>query len=144
MIPLLPGVQSSTAALNAERVRLDVIAQNISNANTTRGLDGKPYQRQQVVFESALSQAQAGPGNDARLSGPRVSKIIKDTRPMRMVYEPGHPDADRATGMVQLPNVNMHEEMADLIAASRSFEANLAVLRTAKQMTQQTLTLGKR
>lgn len=143
MIHLVPGVQSTTAALNAERTRLDIIAQNIANANTTRGLDGKPYRRQQVVFEALLNQAQNPSSGDARLSGPRVGSIIKDTRPFRAEYEPGHRDAD-GNGIVQYPNVNVYEEMADLIAAGRTFEANLAVMRTAKQMTQQTFAIGKR
>lgn len=142
MINLLPGVQSTTAALTAERTRLDTIAQNIANANTTRGLDGKPYQRQQVVFESVLDRARSSNGLEPQMSGPRVSKIERDTRPLRSVYQPGHPDAK--DGMVQMPNVNIHEEMADLIAASRTFEANLAVLKTAKQMTIQALSIGKR
>lgn len=145
MLNLVPGVQSTSAALTAERTRLDVIAQNIANSNTTRGLDGKPYLRHQVVFEAALNQAQLGTAAESHLVGPRVSRISKDTtRPLRSVYDPGHPHADRGTGMVQLPNVNIHEEMADLIAAGRTFEANLAVLRTAKQMVTQTFSIGKR
>jgi flagellar basal-body rod protein FlgC len=144
MLNLVPGVQSTSAALTAERTRLDVIAQNIANANTTRSLDGKPYRRQQVVFENTLSQAQLDLDGQPRLNGPHVSRITPDTlRPLRSVYDPGHPDADR-TGMVQLPNVDIHEEMADMIAAGRTFEANLAVLKMAKQMTMQTLGIGKR
>jgi flagellar basal-body rod protein FlgC len=143
MINLLPGVQSTTAALTAERTRLDTIAQNIANVNTTRGLDGKPYQRQQVVFESVMDRARMSTGVEPQMSGPKVSKIEKDPRPPQSVYQPGHPDANRA-GMVQMPNVNVHEEMADLIAASRTFDANLAVLKTAKQMTMQALSIGKR
>ena len=144
MINLLPGVQSTTAALDAERTRLDTIAQNIANVNTTRGLDGKPYQRQQVVFESVLDRARLGSTTEPQMSGPRVSKIEKDNRPGRLVPAPGHPDANPATGLVQMPNVNVHEEMADLIAASRTFDANVAVLKTAKQMTMQALSIGKR
>lgn len=144
MINLLPGVQSSTAALTAERTRLDAIAQNIANANTTRSLDGKPYQRQQVVFESVLDRARNGGSTTPQMSGPRVARIERDARPPRMIPMPGHPDADPKTGMVQMPNVDVHTEMADLIAASRTFDANLAVLKTAKQMTMQALTIGKR
>jgi len=144
MLNLLPGVQSTTAALTAERTRLDVIAQNIANANTTRGLDGKPYQRQQVVFESVLERARFTNGVEPQMSGPRVARIERDTHPLRKVNLPGHPDADPATGIVQMPNVDVHTEMADLIASSRTFDANLAVLKTAKQMTMQALTIGKR
>ncbi len=143
MINLLPGVQSTTAALTAERTRLDTIAQNIANVNTTRGLDGKPYQRQQVVFESVLDRARISSGVEPQMSGPRVAKIERDSRLGNLVPMPGHPDANR-DGMVQMPNVNIHEEMADLIAASRTFDANIAVLKTAKQMTMQALSIGKR
>ena len=143
MLNLIPGVRSTTAALTAERIRLDTIAQNIANANTTRGLDGKVYQRQQVVFEAVLDRARAGAEAEPQLSGPHVSKIVKDTRPTRSVYEPGHPDAN-PDGMVEFPNVSIHEEMADMISSSRAFDANLAVMKTSKQMTMQTLSIGKR
>jgi flagellar basal-body rod protein FlgC len=139
MINILSGVQNTTAALDAQRARLDIISQNIANAQTTKGPDGKPYQRQSVVFESALQQA-AGNAQPGTL---RIARIEKDTRPGQLVYNPGHPDAD-ARGMVAMPNVNIHEEMADLMAASRSFEANLAVVRNARSMALQTLAIGKR
>lgn len=140
MIDILSGIQSTKTALNAERFRLDIISQNIANAQTTRGLDGKPYQRQTVVFENALQQAI---GSDSQTPGMRIARVEKDTRPPQLVYNPGHPDAD-ARGMVAMPNVNVHEEMADLITASRSFEANLSVIRTARSLAMQTLGIGKR
>lgn len=143
MLNLIPGVKATGAALNAERTRLDIIAQNIANANTTRSLDGRPYQRQQVVFETVLDNLRTSGEADLRVGGPRVSRISKDPRPGRAVYHPGHPDANKE-GMVQMPNVSVHEEMADLVAASRTFDANLAVLKTARQMTLQSLTIGKR
>jgi flagellar basal-body rod protein FlgC len=139
MIDILSGINSTSAALNAERTRLDVIHQNIANAYTTRGANGKPYQRQVVVFETALQQAMNGESTPLL----RVSRIQKDTRPFELVPQPGHPDAD-ANGLVAMPNVNIHEEMADLIAASRAFEANLAVVRNARTMALQTLAIGKR
>ena len=140
MIDVLSGVKSTVAALNAERTRLDVISENIANAQTTRGPDGKPYQRQVVVFETALKQAIEGGGQVPML---REARIQKDSRPPQLIYEPGHPDAD-ANGMVALPNINIHEEMADLIAASRAFEANLAVVKNARSMALQTLAIGKK
>jgi flagellar basal-body rod protein FlgC len=140
MINLLPGIESSAAAMNAERIRLDVISQNIANANTSRGLDGKPYQRQQAVFESVLRQHEAGSSVPANLV--QVSRIDKDERAPRLIYNPGHPEAD-AQGMVAMPNINIHEEMADLIVASRAFEANLAVVKNARMMAMQTLAIGK-
>ncbi|HEV8541900.1 MAG TPA: flagellar basal body rod protein FlgC [Verrucomicrobiae bacterium] len=139
MIQTLTGIDSSASALAAERIRMEVITENIANANTTRGIDGRPYQRQQVVFEKALANA-TGLG-----TGPEkveVSKIVKDQSPPRLVYDPGHPDAN-ADGMVAYPNISIHNEMADLIVASRAFEANLAVVKNARVMAQQTLSIGK-
>jgi len=118
---------------------MDVISQNIANANTTRGLDGKPYQRQQVVFEKVLQQAQ---GLDAGSQKVEVARIEKDARPPRLIFNPGHPDAD-ADGMVAFPDINIHEEMADLIVSSRAYEANLAVVKNARAMALQTLSIGK-
>ncbi|MGC8744159.1 MAG: flagellar basal body rod protein FlgC [Verrucomicrobiia bacterium] len=140
MINLIPGVQSTVSALEAERVRMEVISQNIANAYTTRGLDGKPYQRQQVVFENVLNTAM---GLEAEPATVRVARVVKDNRPMPKLYSPGHPDADK-NGMVTMPNVNIHEEMVDMISANRSYEANLAVIKTARNMVMQTLSIGKR
>ena len=138
MIDILSGIQSTAAALDAERTRLDVISENIANADTTRGPDGKPYQRQVVVFESALQQAM----NGAQVPTLRVAGIEKDPSPSEMVYEPGNPDAD-SHGMVATPNVNVQEEMADMISASRTFDANLAVVKNAREMAEQVLAIGK-
>lgn len=142
MVSLLPGISSTSAALNAERVRMEVISQNIANVNTTRGLDGKPYQRQQVVFETVLKNQQAaGFGTEAQTV--QVARVESDKRAPRMISSPGHPHAD-ANGMIAVPDINIHEEMADLIAASRSFEANLAVAKNSRNMTLQTLSIGRR
>jgi flagellar basal-body rod protein FlgC len=142
MINFLPGIDSTTAALNAERIRMDVISQNIANANTTHGVGGKPYERQQVVFETMLNQQQQLDPAGNQMPEVRIARIEKDSRPPQLVYSPGHPDADK-DGMVAMPNVNIHEEMADLITSSRSFEANLAVLKNARTMALQTLAIGK-
>lgn len=136
---ILPGINSSTAALEAERVRLDIVSQNIANANTTRGIDGKPYQRQQVIFENLLQQQV----NGQKTPLVHVARIDADNRAPRMVYNPGHPDADKQ-GMVAMPDINIHEEMADMVAASRAYEANLAVVKNARHMALQTLSIGKR
>jgi flagellar basal-body rod protein FlgC len=144
MLPLLSGVQSTSTALEAERIRMEVISQNIANANTSRGPDGKPYQRQEVIFEAMLNRQLSGNfALDAGSKGVMVSRIAKDSAPPRLVYNPGHPDAN-PQGMVAMPNVNVHEEMVDMIAASRSFEANLAVVKNARSMAMQTLSIGKR
>lgn len=144
MLPLLSGIQSTSTALEAQRIRMEVISQNIAHANTSRGADGKPYQRQEVVFEAMLNRQLQGPGGlDAGGKGVMVSRITKDTAPPRFVHNPGHPDANQQ-GMVAMPNINVHEEMVDMIAASRSFEANLAVVKNARSMALQTLNIGKR
>lgn len=142
MVDLIPSLPSTTAALDAERTRLEVIAQNIANANTTRGVDGRPYQRQQVVFQAVLESAQAGQGGAAAQTIPQVSRIEKDPRPGSAIYQPGHPDAD-ANGMVRLPNVNIYEEMADMIVASRTYDANVAVFKNGRTMAMQALSIGK-
>jgi flagellar basal-body rod protein FlgC len=143
MIQPLSGIQNTVAALDAERTRLDVISENIANANTTHGIDGKPYQRKVVVFENALQQAMGAGNNGSPTAQLRVARIEKDNRPPIEIYAPGNPDADER-GMLAMPNINVHEEMADLIAASRAFEANLAVVKNEKSMAMQTLAIGKR
>jgi flagellar basal-body rod protein FlgC len=142
MINLLPGIASSASALDAERVRMDVIAQNIANVNVTRDVDGKPYQRQEVVFESVLNALQNSDSPEAGTKTVQIARVQKDSRPPRMIYNPGHPDAN-AQGMVAMPNINMHEEMVDMIASSRSYEANLAVVKNARAMAMQALSIAK-
>jgi flagellar basal-body rod protein FlgC len=142
MISLIPGIESTSAALQAERVRMAVASQNIAHANTLKGIDGKPYQRQQVVFETVMAQ-QSGDLSGMSAQKAQIARIEKDERPPRMVYNPGHPDAD-SNGMIATPNVNIHEEMADMIVSSRAYEANLAVVRNARAMALQTLNIGKR
>jgi flagellar basal-body rod protein FlgC len=144
MINILNGIDSTSSALNAERIRMDVVSQNIANVNTTRGLNGKPYARQQVVFEAVLKDQlnPAGtPGGEPQTV--QVARIESAQRPPRMVYQPGHADAD-ANGMVAMPNINIYEEMIELMSASRSYEANLSVVKTARSMALQTLSIGKR
>ena len=123
---------------------MEVISQNIANANTTKTDEGGPYRRQMVHFDMILRN-QMKFNNDVssnNLSEVRASKIIEDSRPFREVYQPGHPDAND-DGMVLYPNVQVHEEMADLISASRAYEANMSVIRTSRMMAMQTLNMGK-
>lgn len=141
---LIPGLQSSASALHAERIRMEVISQNIANANTTKAENGEPYRRQLVHFDSILRK-QMGRKSDLpnnNLSEVQATKIIEDSRPFREVHQPGHPDADE-NGMVKYPNVHIHEEMADLISASRAYEANMAVIRTSRTLAMQTINMGK-
>jgi flagellar basal-body rod protein FlgC len=139
MIELLSGIKNTSSALEAERTRLDVIAQNLANAHTTRDVDGQPYQRRVVVFENELQNAMGTDGS--ALPAMKVARIERDPRPPLKIYDPGNPVADKQ-GMVSLPNINIHEEMADMISASRTFEANLAVVKNARSMALQTLAIG--
>jgi flagellar basal-body rod protein FlgC len=134
----------SASGLSAERMRMDVTAENLANAQTTRGPNGGPYRRKEVVlqttqsdgFQTALASA-AGSVPGARGSqqpgGVQVAGIAADPAPPRMVYDPGHPDAN-AQGYVAMPNVNPVTEMVDLISASRAYEANVTAMQTAKAM----------
>lgn len=130
---MIPGIDVTASALNAEKIRMDVVAQNIANANTTRDTDGHAYQRKMVSFESVL---------DATGKGVQVGRISSDTTPGETIYQPGHPDADK-NGMVQMPNVHLSTEMVDLMSSSRAYEANLSVARNAKQMATKALSIGK-
>jgi flagellar basal-body rod protein FlgC len=141
MIQILTGIQNTSAALDAEQTRLEVISQNLANAHTVHDLNGKPYQRQVVVFETALQNA-TGNASSGNLPAVQVAKIERDSRPPLQVYDPGNPDAD-AHGMISMPNVNIHEEMADMISASRTYEANLAAVKNARAMAMQTLAIGR-
>ena len=138
-INILPGADSAASALQAEKVHMEVISQNIANANTTTTDKGGPYQRQVVRFETIMANQFDPYSAKAEV---RVAGIETDNRPFKVMHQPGHPDAD-ADGMVRYPNVNVHEEMADLIASSRAMEANLSIIRTARQMAMQTLAIGK-
>ena len=141
MVQILSGIQNTSAALDAEQTRLDVISENIANVNTAHGVDGKPYQRQVVVFETSLQQAMNGDGS-AQMPAIQGTRVEKDSSPPIHIYDPGNPDAD-ADGMVAMPNIDIQEEMADLISASRTFEANLAVVKNARSMAMETLSIGK-
>ena len=135
---IISGIDITAGALSAQRMRLDIVAQNIANAETTRTPSGGPYQRQIVSFESELIKQAGGQA----LRSVRVSDISADKTPGQQVFNPQHPDAG-PDGMVQMPNVNLAYEMVDLITASRAYEANLAVAKNAKTMAMKTLEIGK-
>lgn len=135
---LITGADVTASALAAENTRLDIVAQNLANAQTTRTPDGGPYQRKIVSFETELMRA----GDGASVDGVKVASITADPSPGERIYNPQHPDAD-AQGMVTMPNVNVAFEMVDLISASRAYEANLAVVKNARQMAMKTLQIGK-
>jgi flagellar basal-body rod protein FlgC len=137
---LISGIDISASALEAQKTRLDVVAQNIANAQTTRTAGGGPYQRQVVSFETELVHSQSAAGGS--LQSVRVAQISNDLTPGQQVYNPQHPDAS-PDGMVTMPNVNLSQEMVDLITASRTYEANLSVVKDARQMAIRTLDIGK-
>ena len=136
---LISGIDVTGGALNAQKTRLDIVAQNIANAQTTRTSSGAPYQRQVVSFESELVRRSGG---GSSLQSVRVASISPDRTPGQQVYNPQHPDAG-ADGLVTMPNVNLSFEMVDLITASRAYEANLSVVKNARQMAVKALEIGK-
>ena len=144
---LFTGMNINASGMSAERLRLDVISENIANANTTRTKEGGPYVRKNVIFTEKVSTADSfgevlnrtisGIGN-----GVKVTAITKDTdTDMNLVYEPSHPDADE-NGYVTYPNVNVVQEMTDLIDASRSYEANISAFNASKSMATKGLSIG--
>ncbi len=138
----IPGIDAASGGLQAQRTRLDVIAQNIANAQTTRGANGQPYARQVVSFESALIKHMGESAASPALRGVRVSGVTADPRQGPVVHNPSHPDAD-AQGFVRMPNVNMAMEMVDLISATRAYEANLSVVKAGRDMVTKTLDIGR-
>ncbi len=140
------------SGLTAQRLRLDVIANNIANSTTTRTTEGGPFQRSRVVLrpidDSLTFKSYLLPDELKKKTGEgvRVLKIEKDEKPPRMVYDPTHPDAIQSgkwKGYVMMPNVNIVEEMVDMIAANRSYEANVTVINSARQIFEKALSLGK-
>jgi flagellar basal-body rod protein FlgC len=137
---LISGIDITASALSAQKTRLDIIAQNIANAQTTRTPSGGPYKRQLVSFQSELLH-QTGEGQP-NLNGVQVSSITADPSPGERVYNPQHPDAD-SQGIVTMPNVNLAYEMVDLITATRAYEANLSVAKNGREMADRTLRIGQ-
>jgi flagellar basal-body rod protein FlgC len=141
---LFDALDASGSALSAERVRMDVTAENLANAQSTRTANGQgPYRRKEVVMQEAGSGV--GPSFADSLQaarGVKVAGIVEDPTPSRRVYDPGHPDAD-AQGYVSMPNVNTVTEMTDLIGASRAYEANVTAMQTTKSMFARTLDILK-
>lgn len=166
MIDMFSGLSISASALRAQRVRQNVIASNLANAETTRGQDGQPYKKQFVVLREATQEPdkrllfgqdrmqgfttrpdhmpipQAGFPIDKQKvgSGVEVAAIEQDTTAPRLVYDPSHPDANKE-GYVALPNVNVVQEMTDMISATRSYEASVTAMNSAKAMLMKALEL---
>ena len=137
----------SGSGMTAQRLRADIIAQNLANVKTTRTANGKTYRRQTVLFETLDRRPNfqdiLGTYMDRQANGGvKVSKVIEDKSPLNTVYEPNHPDANEE-GYVSYPNVNVVQEMTDLISAHRSLEANITAFNTTKAMIAKALEIGK-
>ena len=147
------SINTAASGLTAQRLRQDVIADNIANATTTRTTEGGPYRRSRVIFRPRVEQPYfKGPFVPRRLDngvgkGVRVTAIEKDyDAELRLVYDPTHPDAIQSgpqAGYVEMPNVNVVNEMVDLISASRSYEANVQVINGARTMFTRALEIGR-
>lgn len=140
----------SVSGLDAQRRRLNVIASNLANAQSTRTASGGPYKRRDVVFRSspvpsafqkAFRQVAVGPAAHA-LEGVSVSRVVEDQKLGQMIYDPHHPDADQK-GFVRLPNVNVMEEMVNMIGASRAYEANVQAINATRTMWNKALEIGR-
>jgi flagellar basal-body rod protein FlgC len=132
----------SASALAAERTRIEAAISNLANAESTRGPDGGPYRRREVIlaadpvnsFDAAMGRASA--------VGVRVAGIVEDDAPFQQRYQPSHPDAD-AAGLVSLPNINPAEEVVDMMSAARAYQANLAAIGLVRDLVRQSLELGR-
>jgi flagellar basal-body rod protein FlgC len=139
------AIDAAASGLTAERLRMDVISNNIANVNTTRTAEGGAYRRQTVVFAPRANEtnfAQVLSGQLDAGSGVRVMGISKDNSPARKLYDPAHPDANK-DGYVEMPNINIVTEMVDMITATRAYEANVTALNAAKSMALKALEIGK-
>jgi flagellar basal-body rod protein FlgC len=123
------------SAMSAQGQRLNVVSSNIANADSATSADGKTYRAKQVIF-------QAVPTENAGATGVKVQQVVEDASPLKMMYDPNHPQADDK-GYVAMPNVNVVEEMVNMISASRSYQTNAETMNTAKTMLLKTLTLGQ-
>ncbi|MDE6181753.1 MAG: flagellar basal body rod protein FlgC [Eubacteriales bacterium] len=142
------SLNTSTSALNAQSLRMDIISQNLANIDTTRTADGGPYKRKTVIFkEIAPTSSFSNIFNKAiedesQLRGVKVDRIVEDDSEGAMEYDPNHPDADE-NGYVKKPNVNVVEEMVNMISANRAYEANITAVNTTKSMIAKTLEIGR-
>lgn len=140
----LTALHISTTGLTSQRLRMNVVSANLANVNTTRSENGMPYRRKVVLMEAKPVEdfdfALHSQGDE--LYGVKVSDVLEDTTPFRRVFNPGHPHADDM-GYVSFPNVDVVTEMANMMIAKRSYEANVSAISTIKRMALKALELGK-
>jgi len=142
MPTLNAAISASASALAAERLRIEVAVSNLANAESTRGPDGQPYRRRDVVLRSSPVEVFDAALGRATATGVEVAGVVVDDAPAARRYQPSHPDAD-AEGYVALPNVDPAEEMVDMLGASRAYQANLAAVNLIRDLVQRALELGR-
>jgi|SRR3954469_13943994 flagellar basal-body rod protein FlgC len=143
MLGVFSAIDISASGLSAERTRMNTIASNLANAQTTRTAEGGPYKRVDPVFEAiALDKMHALTPSERSVSQVKVAQIVQDQRPGHMVYSPGHPDANK-DGYLEYPNVNVVEEMVNMISASRAYEAGISSVEATQKMASSALDLGR-
>ncbi len=140
------ALNTSSAALSAQRLRMNLISGNLANVNTTRTSQGGPYRRKEAVFAAqplnqSFQRILADRQNNS-IASVKVARVIEDRNPPVMKYDPRHPDAD-AKGYVAMPNINLMEEMVNMISATRGYEANVTALKAAKDMALKALEIGR-
>jgi flagellar basal-body rod protein FlgC len=138
-IDFLSALRVSASGLSAERVRVNLAASNLANAESTRGPDGTPYRRLDPVLEAVPFDAELG---SPELAGVRVAEIAQDQGPGRRIFSPSHPDAD-ADGFVTLPDVNPIHEVVNLMTAQKAYDANATAVDTLKTMAQRALEIAR-
>jgi flagellar basal-body rod protein FlgC len=142
MSTLTAALGASASALTAERTRIEVAVSNMANAESTRGADGQPYRRRDVVLASTPSDTFEEALGSAGAVGVQVAQIVEDRAPFQRRYDPSHPDAD-ADGFVAMPNVDTSTEMVDMLSASRAYQANLTAIGLIRDLVQRALDLAK-
>src|SRR5436190_24039353 len=142
MATLTSAINASASALTAERTRIEVAVSNLANAESTRGADGKPYRRRDVVLASDAPESFDTVMGRQHAVGVKVADILEDQAPFARRYDPSHPDAD-AEGFVQMPNVDVPEQMVDMLSASRAYQANLTAISLIRDMISRAMELGK-
>ena len=140
------AIHASSSGLSAQRLRMNLISGNLANVNTTRTREGGPFRRKEAIFaarplEESFNKILAN-RQKKQLSIVKVSRVIEDSNPPVMKYDPQHPDADEK-GYVAMPNINVMEEMVNMISATRGYEANVTALKAAKEMASRALEIGK-
>ena len=141
MSNLLSAINASASALDAQRARMEVAVSNMANAESTRGPDGQPYRRREVVLETQSFDAALTAGT-LPAAGVKVAGVVEDTSAFRQRYEPSHPDADE-NGFVSVPNIDVPEEMVDMLGAARAYQANLTAIGLIRDTVQKALELAK-